>query len=509
MSLFSFFKKKKKNTIMPKIDEALIVFNSDNSIDNRGYKLHGDLKGMIWFGDGINKNYITEQSDQQTFEIAGIKISSFIMKKEEPSLLFVTKNINKPIDKNKIERPPYFPSYSDLTPEQRWIYLTSLSNPYDSSIDISYVFILYYGLERHLIYGNFEKAFDIILNLRDVHNNKSFQKYSGDALVLTCLLHQRSDMVIKFINSLDKTFEFGFSDDLFLLCYYSFDIPVLAEDIMRMTKSFEFTNTNYIKKYPDLFRDSLRETIMTEIGTESVDLKKYITTSELSKSELYEVSIFANTSIIGETTSIPLLSDNIKLKEALNLFLKSAHNTVKLKLAEMRKTGKTISPQSSTAKKTKKLVFDTQQESILLVELSKYKKKLVDRHFTLMQLQDFYYKYRDLNSDYIEKCIKYCLLDLDSLPEMQEEYNAERIHMISVIKQMSSYDDTINLKEELTKIEDRGFVGIISAFKRLAIIYEKRGDIEKAISVCDRAINYGQQIEEFKIRKIKLEKKVR
>jgi len=73
-----------------------------------------------------------------------------------------------------VERPPYYPNYSQLTPQQKGVYWKLLSNPYDSKFDIGFVFILYYGLERHLLNGNYEKAFRLILKLRDIHTNKSF-----------------------------------------------------------------------------------------------------------------------------------------------------------------------------------------------------------------------------------------------------------------------------------------------------------------------------------------------
>jgi hypothetical protein len=96
------------------------------------------------------------------------------------------------------------------------------------------VFILYYGLERHLLSGDFERSFGVILKLRDVHANRSFQRYSANALILSSILHKKGEFVLEFINSLDKEHEFNFLDNLFLMCYYSFDIPILPKDIMRI-----------------------------------------------------------------------------------------------------------------------------------------------------------------------------------------------------------------------------------------------------------------------------------
>ena len=81
------------------------------------------------------------------------------------------------------------------------------------------MFILYYGLERHLLEGDFHSAFNVILKLRDVHKNKSFQSYSGNALILSALLQKKGEYIPSFIKSLDKEYEFNFSDNLLLMSY--------------------------------------------------------------------------------------------------------------------------------------------------------------------------------------------------------------------------------------------------------------------------------------------------
>jgi hypothetical protein len=147
--------------------------------------LHPDLKGLIWIGDGKFKNYSGNQNNINRFEIDGMAFTVSFGQDVEPSLIFTNLPIKKPDSIGNVEHPPYFPSYSNLTPEQRFVYLRLLNNPYDADIDIGFVFILYYGLERHLLQGDFERAFNVILKLRDVHKNKSFQHYSTNALVLS------------------------------------------------------------------------------------------------------------------------------------------------------------------------------------------------------------------------------------------------------------------------------------------------------------------------------------
>ena len=505
MGLFNFMKKKETNVVSVTPQKPDVDSNENKSLSVKGLTIHDDLRDLVWIGDGKYKNYKQTQEDNNSIDLNGFRITISFMNQEEPSLIYTNQKICQPQRIEDVERPPYYPTYSGLTPEQKWVYLNLLANPYNSSIDIGFVFILYYGLERHLLSGNFEKAIDVILKLRDVHTNKSFQSYSANAIVLSCMLHQRGDLVLKFIESLDKEHELAFSDNLFLICYFSFDLPLLPKDIMRMAKTFEFNNTNYIKKYPDLFLECLKNIIKNKTGIESIDLKQYLTPTEIKKVKRKDVGIFANMSIIDKSIPIPLLSENFKLKREMYNFLEVTHEEVKNKLAEMRKLGNTPPIKKTPEKVKKQIIFDQKQEKELLAELSRNKNNPVNRHFSYINLQNFYYKYRSIEEEYINKCIEYCTLDINSLSEMVEAYVAEEIKRT---KQLASYSGTTNIESEIEKIRKQGFIGNIPAFKRLVIIFEKKEAYEKAIEICNSAIAYGQSVEEFEEKKQKLQKKM-
>lgn len=116
----------------------------------------------------------------------------------------------------------------------------------------------------------------------------------------------------------------------------------------------------------------------------------------------------------------------------------------------------------------------------------------ITRHFVYSHFIELYYKLRDERTDALEKCIMYCRADIDSLPCFLQAYEA-----------------TNGVKPHCSSIE------------RLAIIYEKAGEIQKAIDLCRYAINLG--LEEmwdsynsrygtnkgYKARIAKLEKKLR
>jgi len=503
MPLFDLFKKNEatQKSIVESVPKEIVTFLQSE------FTLHEDLKGLVWIGDGKFKNYTSKVNSENSFEINGISFSISMMGQNEPSLIITKEKIFKPSNYLKVERPPYFPTYIGLTPEQKWVYLKLLSNPYDTNIDIGFVFILYYGLERHLLEGNFESAFKVILKLRDAHANKSFQSYSANALVLTSMLHKRGDLAFEFIKSLDKDFELAFSDNLFIICYFSFDIPLKARDLMRMAKTFEFTNTSYIKNQHNLFEECLHSVMETEIGSSELDIKRYVTKTELQKIRTEEVRIFANTSIIDKVFPVPLVSDVFQLKKVINQLLELAHEKTKETLAVMRKNGQKIQSQRPVNnKKTVVEVFDEPKEKMLLQTLKKYSSDPVQRHFCYLEIQDFYYKYRDLDEKYLDKCIEYCWLDINSLDELQQGYVNEEIGRIN---RLSQYMQPGSVSSEISSIKKDGFVGNIPAFSRLAIVFEKQKQFEKAINVCDLAIAYGHGHEGMIERKNKLIEKAK
>jgi hypothetical protein len=345
----------------------------------------------------------------------------------------------------------------------------------------------------------------VILKLRDVHNNQAFQSYSGNALVLSCLYHQRPDMMVRFINSIDKDHKLNFSDNLFLLSAYSFEIPVNSKDIVRLAKILEFTNKNYISKYPEMFNETMTEIMYKKFGKESILLSEVMNKKEFNKLRVEETSMFANISVSDKKVKVPLISESFKLKKTFYDLLEETHKTVKSKLTELRKKGTAPKPEQKSKPKEKKvLAFDGKEEIRLLEELKKSFSDPVQRHFSYIQLQNFYYKFKDLDNKYLEKCIEYCEEDIKVLDDLQESYVSTELKSLERISDFYDKKDLESRKKDI----DSGFKGHIPAFKRLAIIYEKSKEYDKAVEVCHIAIRYYKNLNmdtsEFENRKGKL-----
>lgn len=504
LGIFDFFRKRKKRNTEQLSGQELVPSKANQLSDSKRYfSVHSDIKNLIWIENGPKRNFNSINKNEEAFQFPGFTIK---VSMNEPSLIDMNQEVKKPRKVEEVPTPPYYPSYKELSPEQKYLYWQFLSNPYQPIVDISYVFILYYGLERHLFVHDFEEAIKVVIKLREVHKNKSFQFYSGNAIVLSCILHQRVDIMQVFIQSLDHDFKRSFSDNLYLLSLYSFDKPILAEDIVRLSKTFGFTNVNYIKGYPELFKQTLEKLINEKYSTSEIMLKKFIPKIQSLPND--ETKLFANTSLSEESVKVPNLVSSNKLKHIMHDLLIETHESVKKQLAQMRKNKIVLKRKDQVKRPKQTLNFDVKEEVRLLDELKKSKNDSIGKHFAYINLQDFYYKYRDLHPMYIEECIKYCNADIETLNQLNKAYVMQEIASLKNIEHIYSRSKVDN---EIKRINTERFQGGIPAFSRLAIIYEKRKDYDFAIQISKQAINYyknqGMLTDEFEKRIERLQRK--
>lgn len=481
MGLFDKFLKPIGNTTQ-------INTNSVSALTFGGYAnnfvVHSNIVDLIWVADGPRRNYTNMPTKSEFVNVRGFSVNVSFMGQEEPSAIHTSMPIAQIQNLYGIERPPYYPSYAGLSPEQKAVYWNLLYNPYNPQIDIGFVFILYYGLERHLLCGNYEKAIDVILKLRDVHKNGSFQSYSADAIILTSLIRNRPDILEKFLNSLDKSYELNFSDNMLLLCKFLLNVPLKAHEIMKSARTFGFTKLNYIKNYPELFEKTMIMNMKQIFNTPALYISGLIDESDFLKVPKETHPIFANMSISGKTVQIPVIASIPNFAGAIYNLLNMVHEQVKSELAGARKNGGSYNAPIKTVQPKTILSFDISKEKELLNDYSR-SKGILSRHFSLIALQDFYYKYRDLDNQYLELCMKYCYEDVASLEQMQLAYKQEELNRIH---QYAGIYTKAEVNKQLSEIT--WFNGRIPAFERLAIVFEKNKNFDKAISICDSAINY-------------------
>jgi hypothetical protein len=242
---------------------------------------------------------------------------------EEPSLIYPKLKIN---ECDNPEPLGYYPSYKDLDPCQRYIYLEWLKD-IEEPIEIGYVFLFYYGLERHLLFGDFEKAIYEIDKLRKYHKNSSFQHYSSEAIIFSCLYKERTDLFEKLDVELNNSELLAFTKIFLNGKFY-------AKDIISSAKYVGFKNERYIKNYPDLFVKELNRQLLEEYSNNYIE----ITESQIMASPKSHISVFANVSFDEKYKSVPIqkVFENEEIRSNIYNFLSSTHEKVKILLKETK-----------------------------------------------------------------------------------------------------------------------------------------------------------------------------
>ncbi len=247
---------------------------------------------LLWFKDGSEKKLFS--SEPISFHTEGFTFNISFKGAVEPSLISFDNPVTKPKDPSKVERPSYYTSYEKLTPEQRWVYLDWLKDV-DREIDIGYAFIFYYGLERHLFFGRYEEAFDMILRLRKAHKNGSFLEYSTSALIASSIMKNRIDLFRKFQTSIEPLEEEDVSS-LYLLAKRSFGLGLTTSELMLLSGGIGFSKRQHIEGKKELFESELTKYMLRTLEKETVNLRSF----DILESPVKHVLFAANYSVPEE-----------------------------------------------------------------------------------------------------------------------------------------------------------------------------------------------------------------
>lgn len=216
----------------------------------------------------------------------------------EPSEIF----LELPVSPAKIGEtvPPlgYFPTYQGMTPNQRFAYIDWLSDT-AQLIDTGYVFTYYYGLERHLIYGDFDGAFDEIQLLRRHHKNKSFRFYSASALTHACLIKNNLEKLQSLYS--EDGFEYFGSSSMLLLHHQRLDLT--PEILIKVAAKIDGVNMRYIKDGCAYYLQALKAELTNRFGKESYP---FADRYQLSDIKGVSFALFANVSIPMDVREPPL-----------------------------------------------------------------------------------------------------------------------------------------------------------------------------------------------------------
>lgn len=320
-------KENKKLSLGRASDSSLEIFQSFFC------SIPSETLNLLWFENGPYKNYDLETEIRRKsteVEIPGMGKVVFTISMTgdtEPSLIDITQPID--LSSKAVEPLGYFPCYSGLTASQRGKYLMWLCD-IDQPIDIGYVFLYYYGIERFLFKcpEKFDQAYAMILRLRKYHNVKSFPSYSFGALIGANLITRNPDAIKEMIDA--------DGNDLVasLAVKASYNIPLNSKDIIKISKLVGFTNNRYIKSNYEDFCKALDSSLTELFGSPLYYIKEEYVNGAAKEASF---CLAANISLKERYIKIKDLSSNNEFKDEIFDLLQTAHNAVKEQLKNSRK----------------------------------------------------------------------------------------------------------------------------------------------------------------------------
>ena len=271
-----------------------VVYEENLVAGNKSYNINPKILPLLYFTDGQLKNIDSEVG--------------------EPSAI----SINFPVAEGQFQKLNYYPSYSELTPEQRDGFLSWLSTDLSNIPDIGFAFLLLYCLERHILHDEYlEESLKIISKLQSQINNGSFDYYSSTSIGYIFFIHKRLDL-LKYVD-LNKC-------DIKLQILLSHRLS--ADQLIALASKVDFRNQHYIKEYPELFKKALVENLKRNFGSEYFEYE--LSNIQKLKKEPY---MFSNYSLRkGNNRPDLLMPDPLsdrKLCHDIYAELQKAHDQVK------------------------------------------------------------------------------------------------------------------------------------------------------------------------------------
>lgn len=318
-----------ENLLIPERTRSLL-WVTDNTGPDSGIAAFDPLSGEAMYGEGI------------------ILADSIDNLQAEPSLIWT----RLPVEPNRSKlptRPIYYPTFRGLSPQRRFQYLSWLTDIKRPTF-LSYVFLYFYGLERHLILGDFEAAVEEIKLLIKHHD---IGAYAYNDLALASVIKGRN------ILDLVPEIEDHLIDPAWLRAYYEMSLtPTVA---LKYAHRAGFTNTRYVKLHPELFSAKLQQSIDELEGAMG---GKFFRKFKLSG---YGIGRLINVSLKGysENIKIPSTQEDNEFERIIYSLLVKAHTNTRLVLHP-----------NTVIRKSNKQVMNSAQKRELIDELDAAIEKL-------------------------------------------------------------------------------------------------------------------------------------
>lgn len=332
----------------------------------------------------------------------------------EPSLIW-TKLPIKP-NQELIDEAMYWPSYSAFSPEARYQYLNWLRD-ITQPTNLSYVFLYFYGLERHLLVGDYDAAVDEIARLLEAHPKKSFIQYASRSLVVASLAKGRLDVVERVPSLLSEEI------DETLAIRIIKGTSMTPEDVIEISSRVGFKNKRYINMYPEIFKQELQK----QIDLYEDQFGNLLSTFKIDDFKRVQSSAFANLSIPERVrqVKVPVILDDKRFSDGILQMLRSAHDGVKSKLSSGDIDRVPSARPKKTNNHTKTTTPVTKEEVDKLIEsLRPSTRRVLDLHFAIQHYIQENYRQRANPVNYREAIIG-CVAQISMQDVAAKQFIAE------------------------------------------------------------------------------------
>jgi tetratricopeptide (TPR) repeat protein len=242
----------------------------------------------------------------------------------------------------------------------------------------------------------------------------------------------------------------------------------------------------------------------TDSGSSKNELAKEYNTNIINENEFYDIINnpekvneykkrgYKRINIANNATSIRITLDDIYKPKQTDVLLKKHLSVVSESfLVKYKRDGvdlNSIRKEQNTLKAIQKNIRENQIDCL---------------HYCYMGIAKLYYKYQDIDTELLSESLKYYLLDLELLQKYKDFMIDQRKD--AFIKYASSLAKDF-VDKEIEKIKNGPTYGADDTFKRAIIIYKKLGLYEKALEICDKAIEFSENNSYYDKKKKTIEK---
>jgi hypothetical protein len=322
------------------MENKLILTNNNEIILNKYHdvweKIPLEVKHLLYFTDEMPPEDLDKTGVKMAFTLTeGVKIGK-LGTRNDPSTIYFPLPVVIPTNIDNVPSPERYPKYYQLNAEQKYVYLNWLHN-IDQPIFEGYRHLLLSGLERQLLIGNFDSAWEMILRLRKAvtMHDYMFVYNSENTLFTACFLFNRTDLLskMKYLFS-----EKWWNDEQLLIKYYDHE-PIESNETIKILNN-QGVNGLYFEKAPEIYIEEMSKLLLEKTGRSFILSEDYM--NEKKRRKPYIILGFHNPSFPFELRSIGNIT--VPDPDAITIFLKSihqeCHERTKIRLRKMRSKSK-------------------------------------------------------------------------------------------------------------------------------------------------------------------------